>query len=137
MSNSAHTMNTKTISYGQGLSKTLLYLMTVSAGLIIANNYYNQPLLNLISKSFHVSEGKVSYVASATQWGYALGVLILLPLGDMVEVKKILRIDAVVMILSLIGAALAPSLNLLILASFCIGFTSTIPQLLIPLSANL
>ena len=121
----------------KALSDTVLYLMSLSAGLVAANLYYNQPLLHLISVSFGVTEAEVSNVALASQLGYAFGLLFVVPLGDMVSNQKILRIDFLLMMLSLLVAAFATSLWLLVIASFVIGFTSSLPQLFVPMAAQL
>ena len=121
----------------QKLSNFVLYLMSVSAGLVVANLYYNQPLLGQIAKDFGVTESAVSNVALTTQLGYAFGLLFVVPLGDMVSNKKILQFDFLVMIISLIAAAISNSLLLLIISSFFIGFTSAIPQLFVPMAAQL
>lgn len=122
---------------GQKLSNFALYLMSVSAGLVVANLYYNQPLLGQIAKDFGVTESAVSNVALSTQLGYAFGLLFVVPLGDMISNKKILQFDFLVMILSLVAAAISNSLLLLIISSFFIGFTSAIPQLFVPMAAQL
>lgn len=119
------------------LSNSVLYLMSVSAGLIVANLYYNQPLLNLIATTFGVTEAAVSNVALATQLGYAFGLLLINPLGDKLSNHKILNYDFVVMILALICAALSQTLWVLIISSFFIGFTSAVPQLFVPMAAQL
>ena len=121
----------------QKLSNSTLYLMSVSAGLVVANLYYNQPLLHLIAVSYKVSQPAVSNVALSTQLGYACGLLLVIPLGDMVSNKKILRIDFILMIISLLAAAMASSLLLLVVCSFFIGLTSAIPQLFVPMAAQL
>ena len=121
----------------QKLPNFVLYLMSVSAGLVVANLYYNQPLLGEIAKDFGVSESAVSNVALTTQLGYAFGLLFVIPLGDMVSNKKILQFDFLVMIISLLAAAISNSLVLLIISSFFIGFTSAIPQLFVPMAAQL
>ncbi|MEB8328904.1 MFS transporter [Flavobacteriaceae bacterium KMM 6897] len=121
----------------QKRSNFVLYLMSVSAGLVVANLYYNQPLLGQIAKDFGVTESAVSNVALTTQLGYAFGLLFIVPLGDMVSNKKILRLDFLVMIISLVAAAVSNSLLLLIISSFFIGFTSAIPQLFVPMAAQL
>src|SRR5690625_3005993 len=110
------------------LSKPVLYLMSISAGLFVANLYYSQPLLNLIAESFHVNESAVSNVPLFTQLGYAAGLLLIVPLGDMVSNMRILKIDFMVLVLSLLVAAIAKSLWILIGSSFVIGATSSIPQ---------
>ncbi|MBU3026635.1 MFS transporter [Zobellia galactanivorans] len=119
------------------LSNAVLYLMSISAGLVAANLYYNQPLLHLISMSFEVSESAVSNVALATQLGYAFGLLFVVPLGDMVNNHKILKLDFILMLLSLVAAGFAPSLWFLVIASFFIGCTSALPQLFVPMAAQL
>src|SRR5680860_25923 len=92
------------------LSNSVLYLMSVSAGLIVANLYYNQLLLHQISVTFEVSEAAVSNVALYTQLGYALGLLFIIPLGDKISNKKILQYDFLVIIASLLAAASSTSL---------------------------
>ena len=121
----------------QPLSHFVLGLMSVSAGLVAANMYYFQPLLNYISAEFNVSESQASSVALATQLGYALGLLLIIPLGDKVANHRILRFDFLVMIGSLIAVAMSGSLWLLIAASFLVGFTSMIPHLFVPMTARL
>lgn len=118
------------------LSNPVLYLMSVSAGLVVAILYYNQPLLNQIAVTFSVNESAVSNVALFTQLGYAVGLLIIIPLGDKVSSKKILLFDFVLMIAALIAAAISNSLILLVLSSFFIGFSSAIPQLFVPMAAQ-
>ena len=88
------------------LSNSTLYLLSISAGLVVANLYYNQPLLHQIALSLYVTDSQVSNVALSTQIGYALGLLLIIPLGDKVSNMKIIKIDFLVLILSLIGAAL-------------------------------
>lgn len=75
------------------LSNPVLYLMSISAGLVVANLYYNQPLLHQMAVDFDVSQSTVSNVALFTQLGYALGLLFIIPLGDMISNKKILKYD--------------------------------------------
>ncbi len=72
----------------QKLTKSTLWLMTVGAGLVVANNYYNQPLLGMIAREFDKPQSAVSKVAMFTQIGYAVGLLLIIPLGDMFNRKK-------------------------------------------------
>jgi predicted MFS family arabinose efflux permease len=120
-----------------GLSPLTLWVMTITTGLVVANIYYNQPLLTDIADTFHVSNSKAGQVSMFTQIGYAAGMLFIVPLGDMFKRKKLMLIDFVLMIISLLGVALAPSLTLLYVASFLVGISSVIPQLLIPMAAHL
>ena len=131
----------QTISRGSATAPTLsdpvLYLMSISAGLVVANLYYNQPLLHQIATALGVTDAAVSNVALATQLGYALGLLFIIPLGDKVSNHRILQVDFVLMISSLLAAAWSGSLAVLIVSSFFIGFTSAIPQLFVPMAAQL
>ncbi|WP_413999068.1 MFS transporter [Flavobacterium sp. W1B] len=119
------------------LTNQVLYLLSISAGLVVANLYYNQPLLHQIAVTFKVSEAEVSNVALFTQLGYALGLLFIIPLGDKVSNKKILQLDFLIMVISLIAAGMANSVLILIISSFLVGFTSAIPQLFVPMAAQL
>ena len=121
----------------QKLTNPVLYLMSISAGLVVANLYYNQPLLNQIALTYGVSEAAVSNVALSTQVGYALGLLFIIPLGDKISNHTILRWDFLLIIGSLVAAALSSSLLLLIVSSFFIGFSSSLPQLFVPMAAQL
>ena len=104
------------------LSNALLYLMAAGAGLVVANNYYNQPLLNLIAKTFEVTESEVSNIPLAAQLGYACGLFFIIPLGDKFSRRKIILIDFIALVAALMVTAIAPSLLILTISSFCVGF---------------
>lgn len=119
------------------LAKNTLWLMAIGAGLVVANNYYNQPLLGMIAKEFGESEAATSKVAMFTQVGYAAGLLLIIPLGDMFRRKRIILIDFIFIIVSLLIFALSQSLIVMIVASFFIGLTSVVPQIFVPIAAQL
>ena len=127
----------ETPAAGTGLSRRLLGLLALTAGATVANIYYCQPLLGSMAGTLGVSSAAISAVAVASQLGYASGMLFLIPLGDSVERKRLILFSMVGVILSLIAMALAPSLPLLILASYGVGLTSLAPQLAVTYSANL
>ncbi len=116
------------------LSRTLLLTLCCCCGLAVANIYYNQPMLSLISAELHVSGAAI---AAGTQAGYALGLLVLVPLGDRLERRRMLLWQHGFLVLALAAAALAPGGITLVAASIAIGFTATTAQLLIPLAAAL
>ncbi|MGI4803796.1 MAG: MFS transporter [Janthinobacterium lividum] len=120
-----------------GLSRVTLWVMTVATGLVVANLYYSQPLLDDIARSFHISNGAAGYIAMLTQIGYATGMLFLIPLGDMLKRKKLIMVDFALIVVSLLLAAFAPNYPVMMIASFLIGFTSIVPQLIIPMAAHL
>lgn len=119
------------------LPKSVLWLMTIGAGLVVANNYYNQPLLGMIAHELGRSEATTSKIAMFTQMGYAAGLFLIIPLGDMFRRKKIILIDFVFIIASLLLFTFARSLEVMIVASFLIGLTSVVPQIFIPIAAQL
>ncbi|MBB4037161.1 putative MFS family arabinose efflux permease [Dysgonomonas hofstadii] len=121
----------------QYLSKGTLWLMTIGAGLVVANNYYNQPLLGMISRELGESEAATSKVAMFTQVGYAAGLLLIIPLGDMFKRKQIVLIDFIFIIASLLVFAFSRSLPVMVTASFFIGLTSVVPQIFVPIAAQL
>lgn len=119
------------------LTKSTLWLMTIGAGLVVANNYYNQPLLGKIARELNVSEATANNVAMITQIGYAAGLFLLVPLGDMFRKRKIIIIDFILIIASLIAFALSQNITTMIIASFFIGLSSVVPQMFVPLAAQL
>jgi predicted MFS family arabinose efflux permease len=119
------------------LKKRDVIFMAFCTGLIVANIYYVQPLVVLISRDFGVAESNAGSLSFYTQCGYALGLLFFVPLGDKVERRHQILITTAVSIIALMGAALSPSLT--VLKTFCllIGATCIVPQLILPLAAHL
>ena len=111
--------------------------MAITCGLVVANIYYNQPLLAAIGRTFHISDSQASLVATATQVGYTLGMLLVVPLGDMLERKRLMLIMLFGAAACLGLAATAPSFAVLAGASVLIGICSAVPQLLLPMAAHL
>ena len=103
----------------------------------VANLYYNQPLLSDIAATFGASAGGVGVIAMLTQAGYAVGLLLFVPLGDVVERRRLMAALLCAVALSLGAAAVSPSLPLLAAFSFAIGVTTVVPQLIIPYAAGL
>jgi predicted MFS family arabinose efflux permease len=119
------------------MSGTTIWIMTLAAAIVVANNYYNQPLLVDFAHAFHASASEVGIVPILTQLGYTFGLVFLLPLGDMVERRRLVSVLLVLASLSLVAVALSPSLNWLAGASFVLGFTCVVPQVLPAFAAEL
>ena len=119
------------------LSRTDVLLMSFCTGLIVANIYYCQPLIILIAQEFNLSESDAGQITYLTQAGYAIGLFLLVPLGDMFERKKQILIITAIAVLSLLMAGFAPSFLALQMASVLIGASSIVPQLILPMAANL
>lgn len=112
-------------------------LLAFTAGAVVANLYYNQPLLPQIGQTFGLVNGRVGFVATASQVGYAAGLLLFVPLGDIIERRKLIVILLVAVAVSLAAASVAPTFGFLAAASFAIGATTIVPQLVIPFAAGL
>lgn len=119
------------------LNNLLIMVMAIACGLTVANLYYIQPLLADIAKTFNVSEINVGFAAMLTQIGYAVGMIFILPLGDIRERRNLITIMLLFSILSLTSMFFSHNISMLIVSSFAVGFTSIIPQLIIPLAAQL
>ncbi|MEO3402769.1 MFS transporter [Mucilaginibacter sp. CAU 1740] len=119
------------------LTTLTLWIMIIATCLVVANIYYSQPLLADMAHTFKVNDKKAQQISLFTQVGYATGLLFIVPLADMLKRKRLILIDLVLVIIALIGSAMAQSAVLMMIAGFLVGVSSVIPQLLIPMTAHL
>lgn len=119
-----------------GLPAHILWTLAIVAGISVANLYYNQPLLNVIRHELGVSEFKTNLIAMITQVGYALGLLFIVPLGDLFQRKKIILINFFLLIFSLLAIAIAPNIYIIWTASLVTGICSMIPQIFVPIASQ-
>lgn len=119
------------------LNRRLTWIMAIACGLTAANIYYSQPLLVAVAHSFGVGESAAGLIATVTQLGFALGLLLLVPLGDIFKRRNLISGAMVVLVLTLIAIALAPSLALLAVASLAMGIANVVPQIIVPFAASL
>lgn len=119
------------------LSTGLIWIMAIGAGASVANLYYNQPLLIDMAQTFQVSASRIGNISMLTQVGYALGMFFFIPLGDLQERRKLITNLLGAVVLALLAMAFAPNIIMLELASFTVGLTTVVPQLIVPLAAQL
>ncbi|WP_224274628.1 MFS transporter [Streptomyces sp. LS1784] len=119
------------------MNPVITTVLAVACGLTVANLYYAQPLLELVARSFGVSQGTATTVVTLTQVGYALGLLFVLPLGDLVENRRLATRTLVVTATALLLAAASPYFAMFLAASVLVGTTSVVAQVLVPLAAHL
>lgn len=119
------------------LPSSLLLLLAAAAGIMVANIYYNQPMLGLLAREFGVDGAAVAVVPVLTQVGYALGLLLLSPLGDRFERKRLILLTAGALACALVATTAAPSLAVMASASLLVGLLATVTQQVVPLAAQL
>jgi len=122
---------------GHKLDQRLVMLLAVGIGVAVASNYYVQPLLATIRRSFGVSAGSAGLIVTAAQIGYAAGLLFLVPLGDLLERRRLVVVLSIVTVAGLVAAGLAPSIGALYLAAVVIGASSVVAQILVAFAASL
>ncbi len=119
-----------------GLPAHILWTLAIVAGASVANLYYNQPLLNLIRQDLGVSEFKTNLIAMMTQVGYALGLLFIVPLGDLYQRKHIIIVNFSLLVGSLLLMASSTDIWLVWAASLVTGVCSMIPQIFVPIASQ-
>ena len=116
---------------------TLVLLLAAGAGLAAAALYYSQPMLGVLAGEFNASPVTIGLVPTLTQLGYALGLILLAPLGDRFDRRRIILTKTAVLCSALLLAAAAPSIGLLLVASLVIGLSATLAQDIVPAAATL
>ncbi|WP_158607805.1 MFS transporter [Nocardia panacis] len=111
--------------------------MAICSGVTVANVYLAQPLLTLFASGLGIPASSAGLVVTCAQFGYAAGILFLVPLGDVRRRRPLLTAMLTATVLALLAAALAPGLSLLAAAAALIGGCTVIPQVLVPLAAEL
>jgi predicted MFS family arabinose efflux permease len=112
-------------------------VLATACGLAVANIYFAQPVLDLLAGSFHVSQGAATSAVTVVQIGYAVGLVLLLPMGDLIENRRLTSWMLVVTAVGLVLAGTAQNLGVFLVASVLIGVTSVVAQILIPFAAHL
>lgn len=118
-------------------SPWIMLILAVACGLIVANLYYTQPLVESISSSIGLSSGAAGVIVTLTQIGYGIGLLFIVPLGDLLENRKLVVTLLILTAVVLIFAAAARNAALFLAASLFIGVGSVAAQILVPYAAHL
>lgn len=120
-----------------GMSQALVLLFAVSCGVSVANLYYAQPVLHDIAESFGTSSGTAGLVVTVAQIGYAVGLALLVPLGDLLTRRWLVPSVLVVTAVGLVISAAAPDIEVLIAVGLIVGAGSVAAQILVPMAASL
>jgi predicted MFS family arabinose efflux permease len=112
-------------------------VMAIACGVVVANIYYNQPMLGIMEAAFPRQVTVIGLVPTATQLGFAAGVLFLVPLGDRFDRRRLILMQVAALTLSLAAAALAADPWSLVIASALVGAASSVSQQIVPFAAEL
>ncbi len=115
----------------------LMFLFAVAGGAAVGNLYWAQPLLDLIAEDLDASTATAGWLITATQVGYAAGILLLVPLGDVLDRRRLIPVMMLCAAVALTACALAPSMGVLLVASTALGLTTVSGQILTPLAGDM
>src|SRR5262249_21358462 len=119
------------------LDSRLVLLFAVACGASVANLYYAQPLLHTIGRALHVGSGTAGLLVTASQIGYALGLLLIVPLGDLPRRRRLVTRMPLLAAAGLAPATVAPGCAVLAVAIMIAGLSSVVAQVLVPFASAL
>nr|BFD64497.1 MFS transporter [Bdellovibrio sp. HM001] len=125
-----------TSSSSSPLSRGLVLLLAAAVGITAANLYYAQPIVAMISQALGLAPEAAGLVVTLTQVGYGLGVLLMVPLGDMLENRRLVMAMIALTILGLLGLAFATQLIPYFIAAFATGLGASTVQIIVPYVAH-
>jgi len=119
------------------MTRALTLLFAVAGGAAVGNLYWAQPLLDLIAGDLHASAAAAGWLVTATQLGYAAGILLIVPLGDVLDRHRLIPVMMLAVAVALVVCAVAPSFPVLLVALAAVGVTTVSGQILTPLAGDL
>lgn len=121
----------------QDIAPAMVWLLAIATGLIVANLYYAQTLVGPISRDTGMAPGAAGLIVTLTQIGYCLGLLFIVPLGDLLENRRLIVTALLTSAAALLAASVAGSAPVFLAAALCIGLGSVAAQVLVPFAAHL
>ncbi|CAA2106592.1 putative transporter [Methylobacterium bullatum] len=119
------------------LPKTTILIFAASAGLSVANIYYAQPLLDAMAREFEISPAAIGLVVTLTQIGYGLGLIFIVPLGDLIDRRRLILGQGLFSVLALVAVATARTGAILLAGMAAVGLLATVVQVLVAFAATL
>jgi predicted MFS family arabinose efflux permease len=120
-----------------GPSPALISSFALACGVAVANLYYVQPLVGPVGQSLHLSVEASALVVTTMQLGYVAGLIFFVPLGDLIENRKLILVTLGGLVAACLAASVSPSAPFFMACCLCVGLTTTAAQMLIPLAAHL
>lgn len=119
------------------MTRRLTFLFAVAGGAAVGNLYWSQPLLDFIARDLRTDTGSAGWLVTATQIGYALGVFLFVPLGDLVNRRILVPVALLCSTVALVLCAVSPTFPVLLTALAMVGLTTVSGQILVPLAGDL
>ena len=120
----------------KGIPIKMVVMLSIIAGFMVANIYYNQPLLEVIAKELRVTSIESNLLAVFTQVGYAFGLLLIIPMGDLYNRRKLTLACIMMSLLMTAIMSVTYSIYIMWIASFFIGISSIVPQIFMPIAGQ-
>lgn len=118
-------------------SLSVFRILAIGAAVCIATVHFTQPFLHILAEAFQLTKSEVSWVPTITLLGYACGIFFLIPLGDIISVRKLILIKLTFLSLALFAGACAPNFTFLLCMNFITGFCASSVQDFVPIAARL
>ncbi len=119
------------------IAGSLIFTLALACGIVVANIYYVQPLVGLISRDFGMPVASAGLLVTVTQVGYAAGLVLVVPLGDLAENRRLILCLLALLVVALAAAAAAPGEVLFLAASLAIGLGACTVQIIVPFAGHL
>jgi Arabinose efflux permease len=120
-----------------GLSRRVMLLFAVASGLAVANAYFAHPLLDVMADDLHLSRATAGLIVGATQVGYGLGLVLLVPIGDLVDRRKLVVGQSLLSVLALLSIGFSTSGTTLLVSMAAMGLLAVVTQTLVAYAASL
>jgi predicted MFS family arabinose efflux permease len=122
---------------GGGLSRAMLLLLAMACGLSVANIYYAQPLLDTMAHDLGIDPAAIGIVVTLTQIGYAFGLMLIVPLGDLMDRRRLVVGQTVLSAIALVVVGTASSAAVLLTGMVLVGLLAVVVQVLVAFAATL
>ncbi|CNH00930.1 putative transporter protein [Yersinia thracica] len=126
-----------TTEFAPRLTSIMVLLFAMASALAVANVYFAQPLLDIMAADLNASPSAIGLVVTLTQAGYALGLIFIVPLGDLWDRRKLIIGQLLLSAMALILVSLAPTFSLLLMALLIIGLMAVVVQVFVAFAAAL
>jgi predicted MFS family arabinose efflux permease len=119
------------------LTRSTVFLFAVASGLAVANAYFAHPLLDVMADDLSLSRTVAGLIVGATQLGYGLGLVLLVPLGDLIDRRKLIIVQSLLSVAALVCVGFSTSAAMLLVSMVAIGFLAVVTQALVAYAASL